>query len=85
MDIATTVLGFVAGTLTTLAFLPQVIRTWRTKSTKDLSLPMLSAFTSGVACWFVYGLWIDSMPITLTNGVTFLLAGTNLMLKLRYG
>jgi len=85
MDLTTTIMGFVAGTLTTLAFLPQVVHTWRTKSTKDLSLPMLSAFTSGVACWFVYGLWIDSMPITLTNGVTFLLAGSNLILKLRYG
>ncbi len=83
MDLATTVLGFVAGTLTTLAFLPQVIHTWRTKSTKDLSLRCCRH--SPVACWFVYGLWIDSMPITLTNGVTFILAGTNLILKMRYG
>jgi len=80
-----TALGFVAGTLTTIAFLPQVIRTWRTKSAKDLSLPMLGSFTAGVLCWLVYGLWIDSLPISLTNGVTFLLAGANLILKLRYG
>lgn len=77
-------LGFVAGTLTTVAFLPQVIRTWRTKSAKDLSLPMLISFTTGVVCWLIYGLLIDSLPIILANGVTVLLAGTNLILKLRY-
>lgn len=61
MDLVTA-LGLLAGTLTTVAFVPQVIRTWKSKSTKDLSL-----------------------PITLTNGATFLLAGTNLFFKLRYG
>lgn len=81
----TTALGIVAGTLTTVAFVPQVIRTWRMKSGKDLSLSMLVTFTMGVACWFVYGLWIDSLPIMLTNGITFLLSGANLILKLRYG
>lgn len=81
----TTALGMVAGTLTTVAFVPQVIRTWRMKSAKDLSLPMLATFTTGVACWFLYGLWIDSMPIMLTNGITFVLSGANLILKLRYG
>jgi MtN3 and saliva related transmembrane protein len=85
MDIATTALGFVAGILTTLSFLPQVIRTWRTRSAKDLSLPMLIASTGGLTCGALYGLWIDSIPITLTNVVTSLLAGTNLWLKLRYG
>ena len=71
--------------MTTVAFVPQVIRTWRMKSAKDLSLPMLATFTTGVACWFFYGLWINSLPIMLTNGITFVLAGTNLILKLRYG
>jgi MtN3 and saliva related transmembrane protein len=80
-----TALGLLAGTLTTVAFLPQVIHTWRTKSTKDLSLPMLISFTAGVLCWLLYGIWIGSMPILITNAVTFLLAGANLILKLRYG
>ena len=80
-----TALGLLAGTRTTVAFVPQVIRTWKSKSTKDLSLPMLVSFTTGVLCWLVYGIWIDSLPITLTNGATFVLAGTNLLLKLRYG
>ena len=63
-----TALGLLAGTLTTVAFVPQVIRTWKSKSTKDLSLPMLVSFTTGVLCWLIYGIWIDSLPITLTNG-----------------
>lgn len=80
-----TALGLLAGTLTTVAFLPQVIHTWKTKATKDLSLPMLVSFTAGVLCWLLYGVWIDSVPILITNAVTFLLAGANLALKLRYG
>ena len=84
MDIVMT-LGLVAGTLTTAAFVPQVVRTWKTKSAKDLSLPMLVSFTTGVLCWLIYGIWIDSLPIIFTNGVTFFLAGTNLMLKIHYG
>jgi MtN3 and saliva related transmembrane protein len=78
-------LGLLAGTLTTVAFLPQVLHTWKTKSTRDLSLPMLASFTTGVLCWFVYGICIDSLPITLANGITLLLAGANLGLKLKYG
>jgi MtN3 and saliva related transmembrane protein len=81
----TTALGLLAGTLTTIAFLPQVIRTWKSKSTKDLSLAMLGTFTTGVFCWLIYGLMIDSLPIILANAVTFLLAGANVVLKLRYG
>lgn len=80
-----TVLGLVAGTLTTVAFLPQVLHAWKTKSTKDLSLPMLLSFTTGVLCWFIYGISIDSLPIALANGVTLVLAGANLALKLKYG
>ena len=80
-----TALGLVAGTLTTVASFPQVVRAWKTKSTKDLSLPMLLSFTTGVMCWFVYGIWINSLPIALANGVTLLLAGANLALKLKYG
>jgi MtN3 and saliva related transmembrane protein len=84
MDVVTA-LGLVAGTLTTVAFLPQVLQTWKTKSTKDLSLPMLLSFTTGVLCWLIYGICIDSLPIALANGVTLLLAGANLGLKLKYG
>jgi MtN3 and saliva related transmembrane protein len=78
-------LGLVTGALTTVAFLPQVVHTWKTKSAKDLSLSMLVSFTTGVLCWFIYGIWIDSLPIALTNGVTLVLAGANLALILKYG
>ena len=84
MDLVTA-LGLLAGALTTVAFLPQVIRTWKTKSTKDLSLAMLGTFTTGVFCWLIYGLMIDSLPIILANAVTFVLAGANMVLKLHYG
>lgn len=80
-----TALGLLAGTLTTIAFLPQVIRIWRSKSAKDLSMAMLATFTTGVFCWLVYGVMIDSLPLILANAVTFVLAGTNLVLKIKYG
>ena len=65
--------------------LPQVLQTWKTKSAKDLSHPMLLSFTTGVLCWLIYGMWIDSLPVTLANGVTLVLAGGNVVLKLKYG
>jgi MtN3 and saliva related transmembrane protein len=80
-----TAVGLLAGTLTTVAFLPQVVHTWKSKSAKDLSLPMLLSFTTGVLCWLIYGIWIESIPIAITNGVTLVLAGANLALKLKYG
>jgi MtN3 and saliva related transmembrane protein len=80
----TDLLGFLAGCLTTSAFVPQVIKTWKTKSTQDLSLSMWSAFFVGVLCWLVYGFILESFPIILTNFVTIFLAGTILFLKLKY-
>jgi MtN3 and saliva related transmembrane protein len=81
----TNLLGFLAGGLTTIAFLPQILRTWRLKSAHHLSLWMLSLFTTGVALWLVYGIMIDSPPVIAANLVTLLLSGANLVLKLRYG
>ena len=66
--------GFVAGTLTTLAYVPQVIRTWRTRSAKDLSLGMLLALSAGVGLWLVYGVALGAWPIIIANGVTLVLA-----------
>jgi MtN3 and saliva related transmembrane protein len=80
----TDLLGFLAGCLTTSAFVPKVIKTWKTKSTQDLSLSMWSAFFVGVLCWFVYGFILESFPIILTNFVTLFLAGTILFMKLKY-
>ena len=79
-----TAVGFTAGALTTVAFLPQLQRTWRTRSADDVSLAMLLTFTTGVLLWFVYGLLVQSWPIVVTNVVTFLLTAAILILKLRF-
>ena len=75
------IVGFVAGTLTALAFLPQVIKTWRTRSTGDLSTAMLLAQSVGVALWIVYGAVIHSQPVIMAN--TFTLVLTLLLLGLK--
>lgn len=76
-------IGSAAGTLTTVAFIPQVVRAWKTGSVEDLSLWMLLAFTTGVGLWAVYGIVTDAVPLIITNGLTFVLAMTLLVLKLR--
>jgi MtN3 and saliva related transmembrane protein len=78
-------IGAVAGALTTTAFIPQVWRIWRTRSARDLSLPMYVIFTSGVALWFLYGLSLGALPIIVGNGITLLLAATVLAMKLKFG
>ncbi|MDP2697072.1 SemiSWEET transporter [Thalassospira sp.] len=80
-----TVLGLLAGSLTTIAFLPQVIRTWRTRSTADISLGMFLVLCTGIALWFVYGLMMGDWPVIIANGLTFILAATILFFKLRHG
>lgn len=79
-----TAIGFTAGALTTVAFLPQLQRTWKMRSADDVSLAMLLTFTTGVLLWFVYGLLVQSWPIVVTNVVTFLLTAAILVLKLRF-
>ena len=75
-------IGYCAGTLTTIAFLPQVIRTWRAGG-HSLSGLMLALFSTGVSLWFVYGFLRNSRPIMLANGITDLLVLVILVLKLR--
>ena len=65
--------GLVAGICTTISFLPQVLKIWRTKSVNDLSLSMFLIFTFGVSNWLVYGLIIKEKPIILANTVTLIL------------
>ena len=79
-----TLLGFVAGTLTTLAFLPQVVKTWRSKSSKDLSISTLGMISSGVMLWLVYGLLIGDLPIIAANSVTLVLVVSVFVLALVY-
>lgn len=78
-------LGGTAATLTTLSFIPQVIQVWRSHHPKDISLGMYSIFTAGVAIWFAYGVLIGSWPIMIANGITVFLAGSVLLMKLRFG
>ena len=76
--------GYAAGILATAAFVPQVLKTWKTKSTKDISLVMFITFTTGIFLWLVYGILISSWPIIIANIVTFTLASIILILKLKY-
>ncbi len=81
---ATTALGLAAATLTTAAFLPQVIKTWRTRKTRDISLGMFLVLCLGIGLWLVYGILRGDLPLILANAVTLALAGTILMFKLKY-
>ncbi len=77
------VTGLVAAFLTTLAFLPQVVQTWRSRSTADLNLGMLLSLATGVLLWFIYGIGTSQLPVTLANGATLVLVAVLLGLKLR--
>jgi MtN3 and saliva related transmembrane protein len=77
-------LGLAAGALTTTAFLPQVIKTWKTRSAKDLSLGMFSLFCTGVLLWLIYGIVVRDIPVIAANLLTLMLASTLLFFKLRF-
>lgn len=83
MDV-TTVLGLLAGSLTTAAFFPQVLKTWRSKSAGDISLVMFVLFSLGVLLWIVYGVSVKAMPVIVANTITLVLALTILFFKIRY-
>jgi MtN3 and saliva related transmembrane protein len=78
------VLGLVAGSLTTVAFLPQVIKTWKSGSAKDLSLGMFLFFSLGVLLWLIYGILAKDIPVIAANLATLILASTILYFKLRF-
>ena len=76
--------GFSAALLTTIAFLPQLYKTWTTKSAEDVSLIMLILFITGLICWIIYGSRIHSIPILVANVVTFIFNFSILILKISY-
>jgi MtN3 and saliva related transmembrane protein len=80
----TTILGFFAGFLTTVSFLPQVVKTWKSRSASDLSLGMLSIFSVGVMCWLIYGFLLQESPMIFWNSVTLILVLVILILKLKF-
>jgi MtN3 and saliva related transmembrane protein len=79
-----TILGLVAATLTTFSFLPQMLKTWQTKSAKDVSYAMLITFNTGVFLWLMYGVSLNALPIIVANGVTLVFNLIILWLKIKY-
>lgn len=79
-----TIIGLLAATLTTIAFLPQLWQIWRTKSAKDVSYVMLIIFMSGLFLWLVYGIILGALPVILANSITLFLNCIILWLKVRY-
>ena len=80
----TDLFGFLAALLTTMAFVPQLYKTWQTKSAEDVSLIMLILFITGLICWIIYGFKINSIPILVANIVTFIFNFSILILKITY-
>ena len=83
MDFTNTI-GTIAASLTTMAFLPQVWRSWRTRNLAGISLVMYAFFTLGVFLWLVYGILLDQWPTIVANAITFILSCSILFLKIRH-
>ncbi|MBE9099394.1 SemiSWEET family sugar transporter [Vacuolonema iberomarrocanum] len=79
-----TLLGLLAGSLTTASFVPQVLKTWRSRSARDISALWLITFITGISLWLIYGLLILSLPIILANGITLALTLLILFFKLQF-
>jgi len=77
------IIGSIAACLTTAAFVPQVIKTVKSRHTRDISLLMWLLFNAGVLLWLIYGLLIGAWPVILANGVTLILALIMLLMKLK--
>ena len=77
--------GYVAGLLTTMAFVPQALKTFRDRKTQDISLGMYIMFCAGVVLWLVYGVMIEAPPVIMSNIITIVLSGAILVLKIRHG
>ena len=78
------IIGALAGTLTTVSFVPQVLKTWRSRSARDISFGMFSLFSLGVLLWLIYGISIQSLPIMLANGITLTLSLVMIAMKLGF-
>jgi MtN3 and saliva related transmembrane protein len=79
------IIGLTAGFLTTFAFLPQAVKTIKSKHTKDLSLTMLIMTDAGLLCWFTYGVMISSIPVIAANTISVALITTILIMKIKFG
>jgi MtN3 and saliva related transmembrane protein len=79
-----TILGLVAATLTTFSFVPQMLKTWRSKSAKDVSFVMLITFNLGIFLWLIYGISLNALPIIFANSITLFFNLIILWLKIKY-
>jgi MtN3 and saliva related transmembrane protein len=79
------IIGFTAGTLTTIAFVPQAIKIWKTKSAKDISLGMFVILCTGISLWVIYGILVKSLPLVVANATTLVFALSILVLKIIRG
>lgn len=77
-------LGYFAGVFTTIAFVPQVLQIYKTKSAKDVSLAMFLIFTLGVFLWLIYGIKAKALPVIVANSFTLLLSMVILFFKFKY-
>ena len=77
-------IGYLAGALTTFAFVPQALKIYSSKSGQDVSARMLLIFSAGLILWLIYGFMIASLPVILANIVTLVLSGAIIVLKIRY-
>ncbi len=77
--------GYLGGGIIAISLIPQVIRSWSTKSTKDISLHWTIVYLSGLLLWISYGVGISSMPLMVMGSIEASLAASLLYLKLRYG
>ena len=80
----TTFIGLIAATLTTLSFVPQVVKTWKMKETRDISLPMFVMLAIGIVLWTLYGFIIQDLPVILANCVSFILTVIIIYFKIKY-
>jgi MtN3 and saliva related transmembrane protein len=80
----TDLIGYSSAFLTTLAFVPQTLHSWKTRDLSGISLPMYSLFSLGVLGWLIYGVMITSWPIIVANSITLVLACAVLSLKLKH-
>ncbi len=78
------ILGLAAGTISSITFLPQVIKIWQTKSAKDLSIPMLLLLVLGVSMWLAYGIIIKNTPVIYTNSMVLFMSFIMLFFKIKY-
>lgn len=81
----TTIIGLVAGTLTTTSFLPQVIKAWKTRHTGDISGYMFIMLVTGISLWLAYGIVMRDIPIVAANAVSLVLVSVILYFKVKYG